>query len=208
MCSKKLSYLILTLGVSLIFAMGAAARERPSVGASISNITFTDVEGHEASLDQYFDRVIVLSFSDRTSSVRLQEWMEPANLTLFKHQPNLRMAYVSIADVTSVPSLFHGIVRRVIKSVSQSAHKKLAQTYRDHNLQLGQAQRVLHVVPDWRGDHLARFGLDDAEKYTLWIIHKGVVVAVFNEDHPDLKARYVSAIRKIVTQSPLSWSKQ
>ena len=199
MLTTHAQHFIFCLSISLVNSSLILARTSLQVGESVPNITFTDIDGNQANLEQYFDRIIILSVAGRTSSTRLQKWMDPANLNLFKVQPDLRIAYVSIADVSGVPNLFRGVVSRMIKSISQSAHKKLAQTYQNHNITVSQGQRILHLIPDWRGDYLSRFGLSDGDKYAFWIIHKGVVVAAFTEGAPDLKTRYVNVIKRLVT---------
>ena len=191
------NFSFLLSAVLLMTSSYAFGRDPLLVGERVSNIIFTDIEGHQANLDQYADRIIILSVADRTSAQRLQEWMGPANLSLFKDKPDLRIAYVNIADVTGVPSLFRGFVRRVIKSLSRSAQKRLVESYQEHNIDLNEQQQVLHLIPDWKGYYLDYLGLDGAEEYACWVIHQGVVIASFTERTPNIKNQYVSVLKSL-----------
>ena len=197
MLSKYTPHIIFYLLIFFGTCSEVFARNKLHVGDTVPNIGFIDIEGNRSKLSHYFDRVVVLSVSDRTSSARLRDWMEPANLTLFQLQPDLQMAYLSIADVSSIPALFRGLVGRIIRSISRSSREKLAKVYSDHNVSMEKDQQVFHLIPDWRGGYLNLLGLDDGAEYTLWVIHRGVVIAAFTEDEPALEQSYIDVIIKL-----------
>lgn len=170
---------------------------RLGVGDPAPRLSFVDIEGRTGQTQDYFDRIVVYSFADRKSSERLTAWMRRAGVEVLKAHPELRMAYVNFADVQAVPRAFRAVVAPILRHIDRSSQKDLAEAYEAEQIKLDPNRIAFHMIPDWDGAFLTRFGLEHAKEYHCWIAAGGRIVAAFDESTPDIHNRYVRAIEGV-----------
>ena len=160
-------------------------------GDSAPEIVFEDIEGEKGTSDQFKDWIIVYSFANRESSDQLMAWRDPAQLAIVKAHPELRVANISFADVSSVPRLFRGVVQPILKGINARATKRLLESYQKANVTVDPNLTKFFLIPDWSGKYLKKFGLEDAAVFRCWIVRNGKVVAVVDANTPHIEQTYV-----------------
>jgi len=190
-----------SLAIAIVLATcGTAQADDPTplrVGDPVPRFSFIDIEEEETSVGAYDGSVLVLSFGDRESSEEMKEWMGDAQLTVMKAHPEIPVAYLAFADVSSVPSWLQGMVRPLLASSNESASEDLAETQRKAGIQPDPTRATFRFTPDWDGSHLETFGLEDATRYHCWIVVDGKVVAAMNPSTPDPAKLYVETFEAI-----------
>jgi len=185
----------------VLLALGSAAsadEEKPlGVGDAVPDVSTVDIGGAPMRTASYRDWVQVLSFADRDSSEAMKAWMGDAQVRATKAHPELRVAYVSFADVSAVPGFLRGMVRPVLRRSFESSNEELAKSYREAEIEPDPSKVVFRFVPDWDGSHLGTFGLEDASSYRVWIAVDGRVVAALDGATPNAAARYVETFDRI-----------
>ena len=186
------------LSVSLFFGGGLAASAAPlTAGARLSDFQFVDVNEVARSTRSLRDKIWVVSVSDKDSAERLQEWIGAASLKLQRRTPELPVAYFNIADVSMIPGIFQSFVRGLMRRAQRSGDERMRARLSDASLPEGSLFRWMYLIPDWEGEHLARLGVEDGERFHCWVIYRGRVIASLREGTPALEERYLSALAQI-----------
>ena len=192
--------------VSMILTLASAAAsagERVPLqqGDAAPTVAFVDITGETTGTDAYRDWVQVLSFADREASEALKAWMRPAQLAATRAHPELRVVYITFADLTAVPRFLRGMVRPVLEKMFENSNEDLAAAYREAGVEPDPDKVALIFAPDWDGAHLATFGLGDAKTYYAWIVSDGRVVEALDASTPDLAGRYAAAFDAIAAKA-------
>lgn len=166
-------------------------------GDPIPTRSFEDIAGESTSAAEYRGWVQVVTFADRESSEALKAWMGDAQISATRAHPELRVAYLSFADLSSVPRLLRRVVRPILRKSFEGSNAELAESYRKAGVEAGPDKVALRFVPDWDGALLEEFGLPDAREYHGWIAVDGVVVESFDATTPEVAQRYVAAFDRI-----------
>lgn len=188
----------------LVFANAAAfAGERKPLqkGDTAPAVSFVDITGEATGTDAYRDWVQVLTFADRESSEELKLWLRPAQLAATGAHPELRVAYITFADVSAIPRLLRRIVRPILAKTFENSNEDLEEAYREIGVEPDPEKVDMIFAPDWDGAHLEKFGLEDAKAYHCWIVVDGRVVEALDASTPDLEGRYVAAFDAIAADS-------
>ncbi len=190
------------MSVALALAVASPAATSPArplaAGDAAPSIEFTDIENQQGSTHDYRNWVQVLTFADRESSEDLKVWMEDAQIETTKAHPELRVAYLSFADLAAVPRFLRGVARPVLAQVFESSNEQMAESYRKMGIEADPDKVAFVFTPDWDGGHLATFGIEDATKYHCWIVADGKVVAALNPSTPDIATHYKAAFDQLV----------
>jgi len=192
--------------VVAIVALGssaAVAEERAPLkkGDAAPDLAFVDITGESRETGHYRDWIQVLSFADRESSEELKKWMRPAQLAATSAHPELRVVYVTFADVSAIPRLLRRVVRPLLAKTFENSNEELETSYREIGVEPDPDKVEMIFAPDWDGAHLETFGLEDAKTYHLWIVVDGRVVEALDATTPDLANRYGAAFDAIATAS-------
>jgi len=171
--------------------------QRLDVGDAVPEISFKDIEGAEGTSADYSEWVIVYSFADRKSNKPMMEWMEDAQIDVVRDHPELKIAFLSIADVAMVPSAFRYIVRPILRQINSSATKKLWTLYEEKGIDLDAVSVEFRMIPDWKGDHLKVFGLEDAKDYKVYITHRSRVLSFFDPNTTDKKEKFYRSFHEL-----------
>lgn len=163
---------------------GSKTLERVKVGASIPVLEFEDVYGKKFSNQDYQDWIIVYSFADRLSNKPLQEIIGPAGIEVVKAHPELRIVYVSIADLLVVPTIFREMVVPILKKMNDKNNESLKEAYKIWRVPLKEERSRFFMVPDLTGTYLKVFGLENAKDYHVFVVYKSKVRAVFDSENP------------------------
>lgn len=188
------------MGIALLLAaVTAQAGERTplSKGDAAPEIAFDDITGEARKTSAYDSWIQVLSFADRESSETLKEWMRPAQLGATSAHPEMRVVYITFADLTAVPRFLRGMVRPVLEKTFENSNEDLVSAYRKIGVEPSPDKVELIFAPDWDGAHLETFGLDDATTYYVWIVVDGRVVEALDASTTDLEGRYRAAFDAI-----------
>lgn len=163
-----------------------------ATGSPVPALDWEDIDGHDGSNAGLAGWVVVYSFADRESSDPLMEWQDKANLEIRKRHPDLKIAHVSFADTTMVPRVFRGVAEPVLRAINNRAMKRMKEGYKNAGIKLDPAVSRFVLIPDWKGDYLRTFGLDDAKKYHSFITVDGKVLAHVDADTPEVAVKFVS----------------
>lgn len=194
---------IALISTILVFAHAASfAGERKPLqkGAPAPALSFVDITGETTGTDAYRDWVQVLTFADRESSEALKVWMRPAQLAATRAHPELRVVYITFADVSAIPRLLRRVVRPVLAKDFENSKEDLEEAYREMGIEPDPEKVEMIFAPDWDGAHLATFGLEDAKAYHCWIVVDGRIVEALDASVPDLEGRYVAAFDAIAAE--------
>ena len=197
MCRLRWSFLALGVGLCLLSADVARAEKALKVGDVFPNFSFVNIDEQKAHTKDFKDRVMVVTAADRDSSERLMAWMRLAGLQALRANPDLKIAYVSVADVTAVPRLFKGIARKAISYVNESSNEEFVAFYKEHKVVPRKDAIVSHLIPDWDGQIMGRLGIKNAEKFKCWIVSGGKVVAALPEGTSRLVESYTEAVSRV-----------
>ena len=189
--------------IFILASVAAFAGERIPLqkGAPAPVVSFVDITGEATGTDAYRDWVQVLTFADRESSEELKVWMRPAQLAATRAHPELRVAYITFADVSAIPRLLRRVVRPILAKTFENSNEDLEQAYREMGIEPDPAKVDMIFAPDWDGAHLATFGLEDAKAYHCWIVVDGRIVEVLDASMSDLEGRYVAAFDAIAADA-------
>lgn len=168
-----------------------------AIGDNTPSLTFKDINKVQASTADYQGRIRVFSFADKNSSERLMAWMNDAGLQVMQKFPDISLAYINFADVTAVPSMFKGIVESILRKINNNSQEKLDKAYREAGISLDKTKISFHLTPDWDGSYLRQFGLENAEKYYVWVEANGKIVAALPEGTPNIIQVYIQVFEKI-----------
>ena len=122
--------------------------------------------------------------------------MKSANIKILRERPELSLVFVSFADVSSVPSLFKYIARRVIRNLNAETQHEMKSLYKEESLNLRRDQTISHIIPDWEGIGWAKMqvGEKDRQGYYCWVIKDGKVITVIHEGMKHISKRYMDSI--------------
>lgn len=171
--------------------------QRLDVGDAVPEISFKDIEGEKGTSADYREWVIVFSFADRKSNKPMMEWMEDAQIDVVRDHPELKIAFLSIADVAMVPSAFRYIVRPILRQINSSATKKLWNLYDEKGIDLKSVSVEFRMIPDWNGDHLKVFGLESAKEYKVYVTHRNQVLSYFDPETSDKKEKFYRSFHEL-----------
>ncbi len=196
--------------LSFVFLFGsyivkADVSQQLAVGNKVADIEFKDINKQHGNTAQYKNRIRVYTFAGRESSDRLMAWMNNANLDLYKKYPNIEIAYINFADVSSVPRLFRRIVEPILRKINKNADAKMKKMYSEAGINVDPQKTKFHLIPDWDGLYLEKFGISSADNYYCWIENKGVVVAALHEPTAQIASKYLAIFDKL--QAPLPATK-
>lgn len=180
-------------------AAGAAPLEE---GAPVPELTFVDIADTPGSTKPRPGWVQVITFGDRDSSEEMKAWMRAAQIETSRKHPELRIAYLGFADLTAVPGLFSGLASGFVRSSYEESNEEMKVAYADAGVSLGPTSVVFQLVPDWDGDYLEAFGLENAESYHVWIAADGRVVASIDRSTPAPAEVYARAFERIAANPP------
>jgi hypothetical protein len=178
----------------------AGEREPLRSGDAVPSGSFEDIAGDRTSTADYGGWVHVLTFADRESSEELKAWLSGAQIRATRAHPELRVAYLSFADLSSVPRLLRGMVRPILRKSFEHSNDDLAESYRKVGIEPDPEKVAFRFIPDWDGALLEVFGLRDATAYRCWIALDGVVVESLDAATADIAARYVAAFDRIAAE--------
>jgi len=165
------------------------------------DISFVDITGKSSATGDYASWVQVFTFADRESSEDLKLWMSPAQIEATRAHPELRVVYMTFADLASIPRFLRGMVRPLLEKTFENSNEELADAYRKIGVEPDPDKVEFIFAPDWDGAHLSTFGLEDAKAYHCWIVANGRVVEVLDASMPDLASRYAAAFDAIAAAS-------
>lgn len=187
--------LIGVLVSSPCFADGG--REVLGVGDALPDLVFVDIEEKPVDRDAYRGWVQVVTFADRESSEEIKLWMRDAQIRATRAHPEFSIAYLTFADLASVPRFMRGVVRPLLRRTFENSNEELAESYREVGIDADPAKVAFRFIPDWVGSYLEAFGLDDATRYRCWIVVDGRVIATFDASTPGIADRYVEAFDRL-----------
>jgi len=196
--SRRYRFAPAVLGL-LLGATATFADERTPLqkGDAAPEISFVDITGNASETGAYRSWVQILTFADRESSEVLKEWMRPAQIAATRAHPELRVVYMTFADLTSIPRLLRGLVRPVLEKTFEDSNEDLAAAYREIGIEPDPDKVAFIFAPDWDGAHLEAFGLEDAKAYHCWIVADGRVVEGLDASTPDQEGRFEAAFDAI-----------
>ncbi len=195
--TNGLSWILVAMMMASFGASSHAHARKPlQTGQSFPHFAFTDVDGKKANTQDFTKRIMIISVAGRNSSDRFMKWMRVAGLDALRKRPHLKFAYISIADVTSVPRLFKGVAQRAVRYINRSSNRELLQFYKENRLVPRNGAIVSHLIPDWDGQLMAKFGIKNADKYQCWIVVDGRVVAALPEGTDRIVQRYLETVFK------------
>lgn len=213
MITKITSALISVLAVIiLIFVLPSSAStqessfpaQRLKTGDQVPVLEFTDIDGRQGTTADYQDWIMVFSFADRKSNKPLMEWITDAQIEITKLYPDLKIAYLSIADLLNLPSAFHGVIKPVLRAINKHAIRKLEKIYENNGISFESVTYDFVMIPDWSGYFLKIFGLSHGREYQCFIVKDNRVVTVLDSSTPEIKKKFVTAFKNIIEASPPS----
>ena len=198
--SKNLSRLsfvcAMTVGIS-IFSNQAFSGGVPQY---IPAMQITDIKGVQLSTRAQDSRVQVFTFADQQSAERLQEVMLQAQLQVMSQNPDMDIAFLSFADLSSVPSAFHSTARLAIELIDSFTKSEMEEMYEQVGVKLNPEKASFVLVPDWSGEYIQQFGFSNATQFHCVIAYNNQVRAVVSEGHPNLIGTVVDTINALAQE--------
>ncbi len=69
--------------------------------------------------------------------------------------------------------------------------------FKNEGLALDEKSRLYYVVPDWNGDILKAFNLEDAKRWCCYITYKNRIYAVLDKDTSDFTDKFIKTVKSI-----------
>ena len=171
---------------------------RLAAGDKVPVLHYRDLDGQEGSNEDTDRDVIVYCFADRKSNKVLSEWLGKAQVEVFTSHPALKIAFVSFADTAMVPERMRKVITPVLRAIDGRVSKQREKFYTRQGVDLASLDVTFSAVPDWTGEYLASFGLDDAKVFQIFITAANTVVAVLDGNTPDVERKFVDAFAEDV----------
>lgn len=175
---------------------------RLGVGDTVPGMDFEDVYGEKFSNKLYWDWIIVYSFADRLSNNELRKIIGPAGIEVVKAHPELKIVYISVADLIVVPTIFREMIIPILKKIYDNTTEQLQEAYKIWRVPLREERSRFFMIPDMAGSHLKTFGLENAKKYHTFVVYKSRIHAVFDTDNPPYVDFYLPVIDKLAKSIP------
>lgn len=164
-------------------------------GSTLPDISFTDLYGRQFSLKALArTHVLVLSAASRYNFQKMTQWIAPAQESLLRKYPGLKVAFISVADLRPVPGPMRGTVTKVLKKVD-------AKTLASNATAAGGSWNATALIMcvDWTGQVLHSIGAEDANwTYRVSIAAGGVVVKCIQSSTRDPGLQYAAAFEEIM----------
>lgn len=164
-------------------------------------LAFTDIEGVTGHTNDYADRIVVYSFANRESSEWLTAWQQRAGVELRRRYPDLKVAFVGFADVSSVPKMLRGVVEPILRRINRSSVRDMNELYAEAGIEPRQDVQTFHLIPDWDGTYRKMFGLTHAEQWHVWLARDGRIAAALSGGDEDGGPAYLAAMAELVAAS-------
>lgn len=167
------------------------------IGDSVPVMEMEDIDGNEICNKDFSERIIVYSFADRNSNKPLQAAIGPAAKKVVKAYPNLKIAYINFADVVIVPSLLKHVVNPILRYINDSNSEEMKKQYEEEGLPWNEKITKFILVPEWEGDHMEAFGMEDAKNWVTFIVYKDKVHAVLDSRTKDYAGDFFKTFKKL-----------
>lgn len=164
---------------------------------TVPEMKMKDINGKEFSNKNLSTWICVYSFGDRKSNEPLQEAVYPASKAVLKRYPSLKIAYINIADLQAVPSPFKYIVKPILRQMYDGKMKRLRDEYKKEGLVFDDKTTRYYMVPDWSGEQLKAFYLEDAKDWYCYISYKNRIYAVLDKDTSDFTEKFSKTVKSI-----------
>ena len=169
--------------------------ERLEVGETVPAFHFTDIQGDQGASSGYEGQIVVYSFADWRSQGEMIRLLEKAGVEIIKNHPHLQVTYLGIPDLTGVPGLLRGLVHPVLKAIVNRAVRNTQKTYRKMGLPFSEIATSFYIVPDWSGEYMKQFGLENARDFQCFITKDEQVVGVVNPSTTDGARTFIDVFR-------------
>ena len=200
----RIKQYLCVLGISLASTMLAlpavASKQVLDKGDRLPELTFTDILGVDSGAKQYPDHIQIVSFATQKSSEHLMEWMSGLTKRVSATYPKAALVYFSFADLTEVPAFFRPIARPILENMIGSEIEPLRQRFVAEPSSQGlPAPRPpeFHLVPDWDGSYLEKFGYEELEGYHCYVAYKGKILGHFMPDTPNKDEDFIGLFAKL-----------
>lgn len=206
---KKLIFTSLGIAFLMIFTQSQIRAESKDgkipgkflkIGDQVPVFKMEDIDGKERSNKDFADRIIVYGFADRSSNKGLQAVMGPAAKKVVKAFPTTKIAYINFADVVIVPNLMKHIVNPILRYINDSNTKEMKKQYSDEGIPWNPTMTTFILVPEWEGDLMEIFGLENAKLWYTFIVYNDKVEAVLDVNTKDYPGEFHKAFTKIISE--------
>jgi hypothetical protein len=172
-------------------------------GDIVPAMKMEDIYGKERNNNDFLERVIVYSFADRTNSKTLQAAIGPANKKKVLAYPNVKIAYFNFADVVLAPNLMKYIINPILRYVNESNTKEMKKQYAEEGIPWNESMTTFMLIPEWDGDNLKVFGLENAAQWSVYITYQSKIYAVLDSKTKDFAKDYLDTFKTIVETNKL-----
>ena len=193
------------LGISITMASLAtsavAAEQRVlEKGDRLPELTFTDILGTKAGAVDYPEHIQIVSFATQESSEELMGWMSGLTKQVSSAYPNASLVYFSFANLTEVPAFLRPIARPILENMIGSEIEPLRKRFVAKPTTDGlpaPKPPEFHLVPDWDGSFLEKFGYEELEGYHCYVAYKGKILGHFTADTANKDEAFLGVFTKL-----------
>ncbi len=192
------------IGISLAcLSLALPASAKPSVteqGERLPELSFTDILGAESGTGNYPDHIQIVSFSTKDSSEELMAWMSRMTKQVSAKYPSTALVKFSFADLTEVPGFLRPIARPILKNLIGSKIEPMQDRFTIEPAGDGLTAAKppeFHLIPDWDGSFLRKFGHTELRDYHLYVAYKGIIFGHFTPDTPNKNEAFLGVFETI-----------
>ena len=160
------------------------------VGDKVPVLRYQDVSGNTGTNSGRDDRIIVYSFADRKSSKKLMDVMEEVQIELVRAHPRLKLVFLNIADLSALPGALRHLIGPVLEKMNDYAMSKMRRGYEKAGVAPDPRAVELVFIPDWKGELLRAFGLEDARDFRVFVAVRGEIAGVFDSRIPRMGEKF------------------
>jgi len=168
------------------------------VGELVQGLDFEDIDGRKGSTEDYKDWIIIYSFADRKNNKALMDWIGDAGIGVAKAHPEVKIVYISFADVTIVPYTLRYVIIPILRLINRRSTEQMIETYTSKGITVDSDKLRFVMVPDWTGKYLQAFRLPNAKEYRTYVSLEGKILAIFDAQTQNIKEAYISFFDKLI----------
>ena len=182
---------------SLLSRPAAATLNPLGVGDVAPEFAFKTIEGKQGHVRDFRGWVVVYTAADRDTYEPLMNWQRRAGPAVASAHPDLKVVYINVANVSVVPSMMKGVVEPILKHLAEGAMADLRTAYSKEGLNLSEDRFQAHLIADWSGEVMQKFGLAKASPFRSWVATDRRIVGSFEPTEGGMERRFMSLFDEI-----------
>jgi len=172
------------------------------VGSPAPKITLTDLNDRAINSD-IDDEIVVFTAASRYNFQKLTEFVKPAQAEVLALFPNVRITFISVADLRIVPAASRGMVQPILRKMEAKDALETINNFITGGFD-GYMSMEPYFIPDYSGDILNSINCTDANwTFRVFLCCNGRVFKSLQSSQQNLRKEYVGAITSAVKKFPV-----